>query len=112
MRNHDGGAMMEVEEPITFESLESGYERNVRKEIPWLRGNLTEKLWQETQSSPENWTTDVLKELKVFESNLLKAMKKNGWDGKEDENEGLQWTFSGALFYSIIVITTIGECDF
>lgn len=35
-------------------------------------------------------------------------MKIKGWDGNEDENK-MQWTFSGALFYSIIVITTIGK---
>lgn len=37
-------------------------------------------------------------------------MKKNGWDGIESEDK-IQWTFSGALFYSIIVITTIGEFE-
>lgn len=35
-------------------------------------------------------------------------MKQDGWDGNEDENV-IQWTFAGALFYSIIVITTIGK---
>jgi hypothetical protein len=38
-------------------------------------------------------------------------MKKDGWDGYE-EAENQQWSFSGALFYSIIVITTIGEWKF
>lgn len=38
----------------------------------------------------------------------MKKMTKEGWDGSEEENN-LQWTFAGALFYSIIVITTIGE---
>lgn len=37
-------------------------------------------------------------------------MKKDGWDGNENEDK-IQWTFSGALFYSIIVITTIGEFE-
>lgn len=35
-------------------------------------------------------------------------MKKDGWDGIE-EVDTIQWTFAGALFYSIIVITTIGK---
>lgn len=35
-------------------------------------------------------------------------MKKNGWDGNENMDQ-MQWTFAGSLFYSIIVITTIGE---
>lgn len=43
-----------------------------------------------------------------FEDSLLIKMSKEGWDGSEEENN-IQWTFAGALFYSIIVITTIGE---
>jgi hypothetical protein len=35
-------------------------------------------------------------------------MKSDGWDGTEDETV-VQWSFAGALFYSIIVITTIGK---
>lgn len=35
-------------------------------------------------------------------------MKVHGWDGNESI-ESIQWTFTGALFYSIIVITTIGK---
>lgn len=48
------------------------------------------------------------KYLKSFEDALLKAMTKDGWDGEEDEKI-IQWSFTGSLFYSIIVITTIGE---
>lgn len=35
-------------------------------------------------------------------------MTKDGWDGEENEQQ-IQWTIPGALFYSIIVITTIGK---
>lgn len=37
-------------------------------------------------------------------------MKLQGWDGNEDLSK-VQWTRTGALFYSIIVITTIGKID-
>ena len=45
--------------------------------------------------------------MQMFDREILNAMKVKGWDGIEDINT-TQWTFSGALFYSIIVITTIG----
>jgi hypothetical protein len=81
-------------------------------DIKYKRHNCTERLWQLTQDSDvlrqENWTERVIVELKAFEMDLLKAMTNQGWDGTEDEKAN-QWTFSGALFYSIIVITTIGE---
>ncbi|CAG9562495.1 unnamed protein product [Danaus chrysippus] len=41
-----------------------------------------------------------------FENAILLEMKVRGWDGNES-TEQIQWTFTGALFYSIIVITTI-----
>ena len=44
----------------------------------------------------------------TFEADLVRLMKKGGWDGNES-NSTQQWTFSGALFYSIVVITTIGK---
>ncbi|XP_026677733.1 uncharacterized protein LOC103506966 [Diaphorina citri] len=44
-----------------------------------------------------------------FTGDLVRAMRKEGWNGSDDgEERNLQWTFAGALFYSIIVITTIG----
>ncbi|XP_008556982.1 uncharacterized protein LOC103577895 [Microplitis demolitor] len=94
-----------------FERLESGYEKDVKRSIKDIRGNVTEKLWIMTQSAEilirKNWTDDVVEKLRAFETDLLKKMKKDGWDGSEEEDE-IQWTFAGALFYSIIVITTIG----
>ena len=36
--------------------------------------------------------------------------RKQGWNGSEDENK-IQWTFVGSLFYAIVCITTIGYGD-
>ncbi|GAB1859539.1 Potassium channel subfamily K member 9 [Camponotus japonicus] len=94
-----------------FEALEANHEKEVKKSIKNIRGNVSEKLWEITKDFDvlirDNWTEKALKELKEFEDSLLKKMSKEGWDGSEEENN-IQWTFAGALFYSIIVITTIG----
>ncbi|KAJ9596728.1 hypothetical protein L9F63_012251 [Diploptera punctata] len=96
---------------FTFQSLEVDNERKVKKNISNIRMNVTDFLWdlfQKTEVLKEdNWTDHVRNRLKMFEQDLLRSMKSDGWDGTEDENV-VQWTFAGALFYSIIVITTIG----
>lgn len=83
----------------------------VKNNITYIRGNVTEDLWELTRDSlvlhQDNWTSSVVNRLKSFENELVMAMRYRGWDGSEDPNS-LQWTFHGALFYSIIVITTIG----
>jgi len=74
--------------------------------------NVTTDLWKYTKNSlvlqQDNFTTNVTARLQKFEDDLIYAIKRKGWDGEED-TKIQQWTFTGALFYSIIVITTIGE---
>lgn len=69
-------------------------------------------LWTHTQSvdylSEDEWKNYTLNELHDFEKDILDKMKIYGWDGVENP-EKQQWTQMGALFYSIIVITTIGN---
>lgn len=55
----------------------------------------------------EDWTQNVTDELRNFEKSLIIALKEKGWDGKESEDT-VTWSFTGGLFYSITVITTIG----
>ncbi|XP_059620713.1 uncharacterized protein LOC132264500 [Phlebotomus argentipes] len=96
---------------FTFEHLEADNEISVKRSIVYIRGNLTEDIWRATTGiavlHQENWTMTMEYKLLEFERELLEAMKAKGWDGNEDEKQ-MQWTFAGALFYSIIVITTIG----
>ncbi|KAE8748119.1 hypothetical protein FOCC_FOCC005122 [Frankliniella occidentalis] len=98
---------------FTFEMLEAGHELEVKKNVSFRRSNVTQWLWTMTSNTPvlyqENWTMSAIERLKLFEQELLWHMRSQGWDGIEDENKQ-QWTLPGALFYSIIVITTIGEC--
>ncbi|CAH1961857.1 unnamed protein product [Acanthoscelides obtectus] len=95
---------------FTFEALEVDNEKQVKRGIPKIRENVTQHLWNFTQEMTalreENFTIGAIKYLKSFESALLNAMTKDGWDGIEDEHK-VQWTLTGSLFYSIIVITTI-----
>lgn len=84
----------------------------MKKGIKKIRENITEHLWNFTQELDalveDNFTIGAELYLQSFEKALLDAMTKDGWDGIEDDNN-LQWTWTGALFYSIIVITTIGK---
>ncbi|XP_078051705.1 TWiK family of potassium channels protein 7-like, partial [Augochlora pura] len=93
-----------------FEALEAAHEKEIKKSIKDIRGDVAEQLWKITKDVDvlirENWTDRALRELKGFENNLVWMMEKEGWDGREGE-EDIQWTFAGALFYSIVVITTI-----
>ncbi|CAH0719745.1 unnamed protein product, partial [Brenthis ino] len=96
---------------VTFEKLESQHEREVKMNISQIRGNTTQSIWLMTNRvsylNQTNWTAEVVDMLKDFENAILLEMKVRGWDGNES-TEHIQWTFFGALFYSIIVITTIG----
>ncbi|KOX71128.1 Two pore potassium channel protein sup-9 [Melipona quadrifasciata] len=97
-----------------FEALEANHEKEIKKSIKDIRGNVAEQLWKITKEVEvlirENWTDKALRELKSFENNLVWMMEKEGWDGSEGEDD-IQWTFAGALFYSIVVITTIESID-
>ena len=97
---------------FTFEALEAKHELQVKREMVRVRESVTDDLWRFTYKMDvlvqEDWTTNVTDRLKKFETHLIESMKKKGWDGSE-ETDKVQWTLAGALFYSIILITTIGR---
>jgi len=99
---------------LTFEHLERENELQVKREMTQERRMLGDRIWNITKSSDvlaeENWTRLVEAEMKNFEIVIIKAMKIRGWDGSEDLNKQ-KWTFPGSLFYSIVLISTIGYGD-
>ena len=60
----------------------------------------------------KNWTHLVHEQLRKFETNVVAATKVEGYDGKELLDADRQWSFSGALLYSVTVITTIGMASY
>lgn len=96
---------------FTFEALEAKHELQVKREMIKVREGVTDDLWRFTYKMDvlvqDDWTVNVTDRLKKFEMHLIESMKKKGWDGSE-ETDKVQWTLAGALFYSIILITTIG----
>ncbi|EDW76975.1 uncharacterized protein Dwil_GK21143 [Drosophila willistoni] len=94
-----------------FQHLEGPHEVEVKQSVRHLRFNLTERIWLLSDDAvvlrENDWIANVSKHLANFEKDILTAIKAGGWDGDEDLRKS-QWTFAGSLFYSIIVITTIG----
>ncbi|OXA61741.1 Uncoordinated protein 58 [Folsomia candida] len=90
---------------FTFEALEARNEIQEKRKMTGVRLNVSHYLWNMTQATnlihPERWAANTTKVLQEFERDLINAIKKDGWDGNENE-EQLNWTFTGSLFYSII----------
>lgn len=54
-----------------------------------------------------NWTQLVHQQLRQFEASVVEATRAHSRDLLLDQE--LQWSFSGALLYSVTVVTTIGQ---
>ncbi|UXI14176.1 hypothetical protein NH340_JMT00119 [Sarcoptes scabiei] len=98
---------------FTFQALESEHEQRQRKKMLETRDLLIYELSKMTNRSlvlkQDRWTREAAMILKNFELKFLHAVKYEGYDGNEDTDRiNSQWSFSGALLYSITVITTIG----
>ncbi|XP_069699067.1 potassium channel subfamily K member 9 [Periplaneta americana] len=77
-----------------------------------LRNKTALKLWDLSCCglnvfSEENWRENVSTELLEYQQLIVEAIQ-NGFDGTDNVNQSLKWSFSGAFLYSLTVITTIG----
>lgn len=72
------------------------------------------RLWNITASHntlyPTKWKDDVRKELKDYQEYIVEIAGR-GWIGEEPSNssDNARWSFEAGFFYSLTVITTIGE---
>jgi len=84
-----------------------------------IRNDTVNKLWTETYKLnvlyKENWTSMATKEIELFQTVLLRALKDGeaigGLGGGDEENRlRARWSFADSWMYSISIITTIGKC--
>ncbi|XP_076363295.1 potassium channel subfamily K member 18-like [Tachypleus tridentatus] len=97
---------------LVFEALETRHELAEREHVRQHRTDCMRDLWRITNELnvlyEANWTLAVGGRLREFEETLVNAVRNEGYDGRELDALELQWSFPGALLYSITVITTIG----
>jgi len=106
-----------------FVRLEGQNAGRVQSNMRTTRTQFTEKLWMMTERlnvlHHDNWTQQAEQIMDEYASQVYLATKRQGWDGtnkdevevKTDAGEETseQWSYAGALLYSITVITTIGR---
>lgn len=97
---------------LIFRAIEADKEVHQRQRVSQLRRRYLREMWDVTERlnvfHDEQWMDEVGVKLKEFEDEVVLAVRNDGYDGKDVQEEALQWSFSGSLLYSITVITTIG----
>ncbi|XP_033749076.1 uncharacterized protein LOC117333763 [Pecten maximus] len=101
---------------IIFQSLEAWNEKKTRSTISEIRTVRMEELRNIANKihhlNKESWTKNADEIMKKFQRELYTKTKGQGWDGVDDVVGGERdWTFVGALLYSVTLITTIGYGD-
>lgn len=95
---------------VIFTHLESGHEFAVKASLEGERRRTAAELWNYTVTlnvlHEKFWLDEVVRRIGEFEEKVVKTMLTEGYGATQE-----QWSFSGALLYSVTVITTIGEED-
>ena len=124
--SHIGLATMVVAYSIMggflFRELEAPAELQVKVRITEFKDEKIDDIWRlvvevkanegkvKGDEGRHNFTASVRRILLEFQEEVRKAVKDQGWDGKDATDESpLQWSFAGALLYAVTVITTIGN---
>ncbi len=93
---------------VIFTHLESGHEFAVKASLEDERRRTALELWNYTETlnvlHREQWLEEVVLRIGAFEEKVVKTMLTEGYGATVE-----QWSFSGALLYSVTVITTIGK---
>ena len=98
---------------VIFKMLEAPYEESQRVRIRELKEAQTKKFLEiserldMTPEGQDKWKLEADDILKVFQDEVFSVVKHNGWNGQDMEEE-LQWSYAGAMLYSVTVLTTIG----
>jgi len=97
---------------FVFVQLEADNEHQTAGDMEEIKRDHILQLWALTERvnvlHPDNWTFDADQILQNYTAIVHVFVKKKGWDGNFNEENEPQWSFAGALLYSITVITTIG----
>ena len=68
-----------------------------------------EKDEEETSGEAGQFKRELLAVVKRLESKTWRLVAVRSWDGMVKQTDEVQWSFAGAMLYSVTVVTTIGE---
>ncbi|KRZ70626.1 Small ubiquitin-related modifier [Trichinella papuae] len=96
---------------VVFRAIEFPLEQDIQGHMKNDSDHILQELLSYTKKqavlNPREWMNLADSLLKDYETKLMHAVNFEGYDG-EDEMVKYQWTYFGALLYSITVFTTIG----